>query len=581
MSGLGRALPGIVVAIAGLVMVLAALPTPAPAEAMNLDEFAALPVLDGGRVKPMDTLARVNLKIISGRESFKDESKKTQPAIKWLLDVLVSEAFKKDDARKHKVFRIENDHVLDLLGLPARPGFYRYSVDEMADKIDVLAKEAQRAKEVDPKQRDVFDAKILELADHLQLYMSLARLELRMTPPTQPNQEMQPLREVMVEAISAGDSSHPALPMMRLLRAYAGNRVDDFNKALADHRANIVKQLPTERGWARYEAFVNHFDPFFWCKWLYVAAFTLACLSWLVFPEPLNRSAFWLLVFTLAVHSYALLSRIVIQGYAPVTNLYSSAVFIGWAGMLLALVLESIFRNGLGSATAGIIGFATAQIASFLSENTGDTMEMLQPVLDTNFWLSTHVTTITFGYAATFVAGIIATSYLLLGVFTPWLHRDLAKTLTQMIYGVVCFAAFLSFTGTVLGGIWGDQSWGRFWGWDPKENGALILVLWNALILHARWGGLAKQRGIAVLAVVGNIVTAWSWFGTNQLGVGLHSYGFSKALADGLRVFWASQLAVIAVGLVPQRYWRSHQTLLQGPNPKAVIPKPRPAATPA
>ena len=87
----------------------------------------------------------------------------------------------------------------------------------------------------------------------------------------------------------------------------------------------------------------------------------------------------------------------------------------------------------------------------------------------------------------------------------------------QMIYGVVCFATLLSFVGTVLGGIWADQSWGRFWGWDPKENGALLIVIWNALILHARWGGLVKQRGMAVLAVVGNMVTGWSWFGTNQL----------------------------------------------------------------
>ena len=93
-----------------------------------------------------------------------------------------------------------------------------------------------------------------------------------------------------------------------------------------------------------------------------------------------------------------------------------------------------------------------------------------------------------------------------------------------MVYGIVCFATLFSFVGTVLGGIWADQSWGRFWGWDPKENGALIIVLWNALILHARWGGLVRQRGLICLAIFGNIVTSWSWFGTNMLGIGLHSY---------------------------------------------------------
>jgi len=92
-----------------------------------------------------------------------------------------------------------------------------------------------------------------------------------------------------------------------------------------------------------------------------------------------------------------------------------------------------------------------------------------------------------------------------------------------MIYGSICFAAFFSLVGTVLGGLWADDSWGRFWGWDPKENGALVIVLWTALVLHARAARLVRQRGMAVLAVGGNIVTSWSWFGVNQLGVGLHA----------------------------------------------------------
>jgi hypothetical protein len=126
-----------------------------------------------------------------------------------------------------------------------------------------------------------------------------------------------------------------------------------------------------------------------------------------------------------------------------------------------------------------------------------------------------------------------------------------------MVYGIVCFATLFSFVGTVLGGIWADQSWGRFWGWDPKENGALIIVLWNALILHARWGGLVKQRGMMCLAVFGNVVTGWSWFGVNMLGVGLHSYGFTEAAFWSLSVFVVTQLAFIAVGNIPLEKWKS------------------------
>jgi ABC-type transport system involved in cytochrome c biogenesis permease subunit len=289
----------------------------------------------------------------------------------------------------------------------------------------------------------------------------------------------------------------------------------------------------------------------------------------LAWTEPLRRAAFWLAILTLVVHSWALLSRMYVQGRPPVTNLYSAAVFIGWGCLVLALILEWIFANSLGTFVAGLAGFATMRLALFLG-SSGDTLEMMQAVLDTNFWLATHVTIVTSGYAATFVAGILGAIYILRGVFTPSLDKDLARNLTQMIYGTVCFATLLSFTGTVLGGIWADQSWGRFWGWDPKENGALIIVIWNALILHARWAGMVKQRGLAVLTIVGNMVTGWSMFGTNQLGVGLHAYGFNNALAVGLRWFWISQVALIVIGLTPLKHWRSCGNSTTAP----VLPKP-------
>ena len=129
--------------------------------------------------------------------------------------------------------------------------------------------------------------------------------------------------------------------------------------------------------------------------------------------------------------------------------------------------------------------------------------------------------------------------------------------MTRMIYGTLCFSIFFSFIGTVLGGLWADDSWGRFWGWDPKENGALIIVLWNALVLHARWDGWVKDRGLAVLAIGGNIVTGWSWFGVNELGVGLHSYGFTEGVLFALGIFACSQLCMMAVGCLPKELWWS------------------------
>jgi len=179
-------------------------------------------------------------------------------------------------------------------------------------------------------------------------------------------------------------------------------------------------------------------------------------------------------------------------------------------------------------------------------------------VLDTQFWLATHVVTINLGYAATYGAGIWGALYLLLAHVFPVLDDDARHKLLRTLYGTLCFAIFFSFIGTVLGGLWADDSWGRFWGWDPKENGALMIVLWNALVLHARWGGLVKGRGLATLAVGGNIVTTWSYFGVNELGVGLHSYGASeKNTAMWLLLFAASQLALIGLGMMPQRWFES------------------------
>jgi ABC-type transport system involved in cytochrome c biogenesis permease subunit len=291
---------------------------------------------------------------------------------------------------------------------------------------------------------------------------------------------------------------------------------------------------------------------------LYVVTFVLVCVSWLAWTDTLNRTAFLLLVLTLVVHTLALLTRMYLQGRPPVTNLYSSAVFIGWGAVLLCVVLESLFKNGVGNLVGSTLGFLTTLISHHLALS-GDTLEMMQAVLDTDFWLATHVVAVTLGYVATFVAGFIAIVYVVRGVFTTTFDRVQAKTLVQMIYGVICFAMLLSFVGTVLGGIWADQSWGRFWGWDPKENGAILIVAMNALILHARWGGMVRDRGMAVLAMVGNMVTLWSWFGTNQLGIGLHAYGFNKTLVNVCCYSWIVQGVLIGVALLPLKYWRSSQ----------------------
>ena len=368
--------------------------------------------------------------------------------------------------------------------------------------------------------------------------------------------------------LSKGADMNPAAKSyIAMVSAYQNNRPDDFNQTLDEYSHWVGQWYPAETSKGVKEAFYNYFQAFYKAIILYVLAFLLAVLALVTFgiapkiSETLRRSAFYIVILTGLIHTFAIVFRMVLEGRPPVTNLYSSAIFIGWGCVVLGVLLERVFAVGLGAAVAAFAGFVTLVIAQNLAID-GDTMEMMRAVLDTNFWLATHVVVVTLGYASTFMAGFLAITYILLGLGTPLLGQkvgnlELGKVLTKMVYAIVCFATLFSFTGTVLGGIWADQSWGRFWGWDPKENGALLIVIWNAIILHARWGRLVRDRGIMLLAVFGNIVTSFSWFGVNMLGIGLHSYGFMEAAFKWLMLFIATQVVIILLGLLPPGKWKS------------------------
>ena len=357
----------------------------------------------------------------------------------------------------------------------------------------------------------------------------------------------------------AGDL-HPAVKAYAVMaNAYAASDPATFNVALTNYRGWLAAHFAPRMQKANLEVFFNTLQPFYKSTVLYVLVFILACASWLVWPERLGRHALHLLFLAFAVHSIGIILRIYLEGRPPVTNLYSSAVFVGWGSVLLGILLEHLFKNGIGSATAALIGSITLLIAHHLSMG-GDTMEMLRAVLDSNGWLATHVVCVTLGYSATFLAGFLALAYIARGLFTTSLDAGTARSLSRMVYGIICFATLFSFVGTILGGIWADQSWGRFWGWDPKENGALLIVMWNAIILHSRWGRLVGQRGLMVMAVFGNVVTSWSWFGVNMLGIGLHSYGFMNGAFHWLIGFATIQLLFMGLGSLPPQLWQSRVT---------------------
>lgn len=609
-----RLLPLIVLAL-GALYLASTLREPKDKAGYNLTDFGRVPVLLGGRIKPLDTVARTSILTIRGSQYIATPDGKSITPDAWLADVLFNPA----KADTYKIFLIENHEVVDLLKLNLEDGDgkKRFSYEQLRPQLPELDRQARMVQGIEPQLRTPFQKQVMAVQERVVLYLQLkasvqvpdspdflaelvqfdkalpAGIEairakqagqphsedavkamremadrfsyiesvgnLRTVPPdagdTNPN-NWRTAGSALIESFGAGRVHPTVLGYAALGHAWRKGDVAQFNQIVSVLHDQLANRYPEAMHKSDVESRFNSAAPFYSSMTLYVVAFLLAVVSWLKWPEVLQRSAFWLLALAFVATTAGILTRMWLESRPPVTNLYSSALFIGWATVLLCLILERIFKNAVGSVAGGLVGFATLLIAHHLSLS-GDTLEMMRAVLDSNFWLATHVVTVTIGYSATYLAGFLAIIYIFRGVFTGSLDKATADALYRMVYGIVCFATLFSLIGTVLGGIWADQSWGRFWGWDPKENGALIIVIWNAIILHARWGGLVKARGVMAMAVFGNIVTSWSWFGTNMLGVGLHSYGFMEAAFYWLVGFVASQLLIIALAAIPLEKWKS------------------------
>lgn len=243
--------------------------------------------------------------------------------------------------------------------------------------------------------------------------------------------------------------------------------------------------------------------------------------------------------------------RFLVIGRPPVTNLYETIPYITAGMIFLFLLTEALTRTRVALAVAPVVGLGGMVLAAvFEVAAAADSLDPLVAVLRSNFWLTTHVLTVTYGYAAGLAAAVLGFVY----IFVRGLNLDngdqkLRRSITRMTYGVICFTLVLSLIGTVLGGIWANYSWGRFWGWDPKENGALMIVLWSLFILHGRAAGLLREWGVNIAAAFGGIVVTFSWFHVNMLGTGLHSYGFTEG-KGAIWVFYAVACTVILAGII-------------------------------
>ncbi|MFK7742864.1 MAG: cytochrome c biogenesis protein [Planctomycetota bacterium] len=279
----------------------------------------------------------------------------------------------------------------------------------------------------------------------------------------------------------------------------------------------------------------------------------LAVFTWLFRGSKLLLwASFGVTVLALGMLGYDLVLRCLITGRPPIKNLYDTFLFIAFVGVFVLMLTELVLPRRIALAGAPFLGALLVHFARMYELSDGsDTMDPLVAVLDSNFWLATHVTTINIGYAAGMVGALLGMAWVVMRastLFHPSDHQ--MKAVVRSAYGVTCFGLTFAVVGTILGGVWANDSWGRFWGWDPKENGALLICLAQISLLHARFSGLVRDMGFMLWAIATGIVVVFSWFHVNLFQTGLHSYGFSAGLLNAVWISYSALFSFIVVGAI-------------------------------
>lgn len=313
---------------------------------------------------------------------------------------------------------------------------------------------------------------------------------------------------------------------------------------------------------------------------LFLIAFLISAVGWLVIDGKAAVGLRWgsvvFYILGLLYLSWGITHRSVLMGRPPVGNLYDTIPFITAGAVLVLGISELLTRRKILLSVGAVLGVA-GMFLTFRYEagNAADHMDPLVAVLKSNFWLATHVVTVTIGYSGGLMACFLSAIYA--HVRLAGLSRDeksFTRFMTRSVYGIICFTLLFSLVGTVLGGIWANDSWGRFWGWDPKENGALLIVLWSLIILHSRIAGWLGTWGIHLCSIFGGAVVGFSWWHVNMLEVGLHSYGFIKG-GSVIWLFYIACLIALLVGVAALYLEKMRKAeLKQGREEKAVAGKP-------
>lgn len=493
-------------------------------------EVRSIAIQHNGRVKSFDAFSRQTLRLIAGKESWKKQS---------AASVLWSIALDRPAAGRLEWIRLDLPELKKILGVD--DGRHYFSLNELAGRLPEVQRLAQiaQAKRDKDERPGAVEQKAAQLLGRMHTANLLESGELLTVIP--------PAAGAKTAAWSSGfDPHNPAAQnFAEVLAACGPNRPETDCADRADKWNAAVRAVSPEAGHARIrqELFYLTFHPFQWAWMSYLAGFML--LTFAGSKRRLMQAGVAFVIGGWAFHTLGLALRVYILGRPPVSNMYESMVFMNWALMLFAFGFAGL-RKTCAPITAGALISALIEIYANLLP-IDPAMDVLVPVLRSNYWLTIHVLTIVASYGAFGLAMALGHRHLIsdriLGRWTPQQKDASARLLLRVIE----FGSVLIGIGTVLGGIWANESWGRFWGWDPKETWALITLLGYLAIIHLRYFKKIGPEGLAIGTIAGFQLVLFTWYGVNfVLGRGLHSYGSGSGGMNWILYYLAAESAFLA-----------------------------------
>jgi cytochrome c-type biogenesis protein CcsB len=495
---------------------------------LDFKEFGLLAIQDNGRRKPIDTFARQTLTQLTGRSSYTDKAGRH-----WTPnDFLLSAVLETRDWKEEPMVLVSFGKLKEELGLEKTQRRFSFAQLSRAAALSQIASEAHERKRAE-KPLDRVQQEALSVSDRLALFarvMDGSALLIVPSPKNETDPWVPPLPLAIASYYNESRSEAVTPPLQEMMTAY--NEADSFkfsrsaNQLREKLRALSPSIYPTESN-LRLEYFYNHFEGFYRAIWFYGIAFLILLIAHLRNRgRALRNFGVVIALVALAFHGAGIVLRCLIAGRPPVTNMYESIIWVSFAASFFGMIFFARYRTPiylLASLPATLIALLLVHQMPIAMPAS---IDPLVPVLRDNFWLTIHVLTITLSYAAFLLACAFGHILLFRYARNPRGARADAP-MHFWLYRVLQLGVLLLAAGTILGGVWANYSWGRFWGWDPKETWALIALLCYITTLHGRLAGWWTEFGLVVASVVCFLAVLMAWYGVNfVLGKGLHSYGF-------------------------------------------------------